>query len=334
MKTNRWIPMVVVVAVLVAACGQTDTGGSNGGNGGNGGNSECGSDCLTEVRPRVRMLRPGGASAVGVTDTTQIASEGEVFVDQSGTADVTFGHAAACELIQVMSSKEADLLTRSPNNAFFSLLAGTTHCIFSDRLQGVAPSDLCGIGEVLATGVTIGRASCQREPVFEVAVFRGAFIVTDPSGVETALGEGLRLRFDFESQEAVIEPATFTPEEIEVFERLAASIDLEIPPPTPSPSSPPPAAPENLEPPTISRGDPQGPLVANPGAWTGDPSFTYRWEGNCSSDGTGCVAIVGAEEQTYTPGDDCPYVRVMVTASTEGGSVSVASAPFDLNCVE
>lgn len=328
----RCVLMVAFLLITAAgACARDNGGGGGGADGAGDGGGSCDTDCITEVAPRARIHRPAESSPVGVAGTVTVPAQSHVLVDRSGAADVTFRRAAACQLTEV--TKVADLQTRTPANAFFTQDAGRTHCVFSGRLEGASPIELCGIGELLESGVAIGRATCENDPVFEVAVYRGTFLVTDPSGTETALAEGLQLRFDFDEGVAVVEDAVFAPEEIEVFERLAASIDLEIPPEeSPTSIPPPPAGPDNLTPPTITREDVQAPLVADPGEWSGDPTLTFQWEGGCNADGTECYVIEGAVESTYEPRDDCPFVRVVVTATNEIDSASMASAPFDLNC--
>ena len=62
------------------------------------------------------------------------------------------------------------------------------------------------------------------------------------------------------------------------------------------------------------------------GSWTNDPEvFSYQWF-ECSSVGTECSAISGAEAQTYvlTAADVGHTIRVTETASNAGGSGTAA----------
>ncbi|HYB27098.1 MAG TPA: endo alpha-1,4 polygalactosaminidase [Solirubrobacteraceae bacterium] len=74
--------------------------------------------------------------------------------------------------------------------------------------------------------------------------------------------------------------------------------------------------PTDTSPPTIS-GTPQvgDTLTANPGSWTGSPTFTYAW-----SDGT------TATTDTLAAGDEGKTITVTVTATNSGGSVPATSA--------
>jgi Bacterial Ig-like domain (group 3) len=95
---------------------------------------------------------------------------------------------------------------------------------------------------------------------------------------------------------------------------------------------PPPGAPQDVTPPTVSGPAEAGQtLVASPGAWTGSPtSFAYQWE-RCG--GSTCAAIPGASGQAYTAGagDVGQAIAVLVTAANPGGSsapaVSAQTAP-------
>lgn len=72
-------------------------------------------------------------------------------------------------------------------------------------------------------------------------------------------------------------------------------------------------------------------LTASPGTWTNDPtSFAYQWE-DCHTDGNGCSAITRVESTGSSYGlneDDVGHtLRVVVTATNAGGSVSATSDP-------
>jgi predicted secreted protein len=63
-------------------------------------------------------------------------------------------------------------------------------------------------------------------------------------------------------------------------------------------------------------------LTANPGVWSGNPSFTYQWQRATTN-------IAGATNATYVPvvGDVSNAIRVVVTAINTAGSANATSAP-------
>jgi hypothetical protein len=70
-------------------------------------------------------------------------------------------------------------------------------------------------------------------------------------------------------------------------------------------------------------------LTADPGTW--DPAATgygYQWW-SCDGSGNNCVVLTGQQSSTYVPGptDVGNTLRVVVTASNNGGSNSARSAP-------
>ncbi|HEY3181756.1 MAG TPA: LamG-like jellyroll fold domain-containing protein, partial [Gaiellaceae bacterium] len=94
-------------------------------------------------------------------------------------------------------------------------------------------------------------------------------------------------------------------------------------------TAPPPAAPQNTSPPTISGTAQQGQtLTAGDGSWTDTPTFGYQWR-RCDSAGANCSTIAGATAKTYllAAADVGSTIRVVVTASNAGGSNSATSAP-------
>ncbi len=69
-------------------------------------------------------------------------------------------------------------------------------------------------------------------------------------------------------------------------------------------------------------------LSTTKGTWSGSPtSYAYRWQ-DCDASGTNCANISGATVTTYTlkTGDVGHTIRVVVTATNEGGSTSATSA--------
>jgi hypothetical protein len=69
-------------------------------------------------------------------------------------------------------------------------------------------------------------------------------------------------------------------------------------------------------------------LTSSVGTWSGSPTgFAYQWR-RCSSSGTPCVAIVGANATSYTltPDDIGATISFVVTATGTGGSTSAPAA--------
>ena len=93
-------------------------------------------------------------------------------------------------------------------------------------------------------------------------------------------------------------------------------------------SSPPPGAPANTSLPAITGSATQGQLLtASNGTWTNNPTgFAYQWR-SCDGGGASCANVGGATTSTYTPagGDVGRTLRVVVTATNAGGSVSATS---------
>jgi hypothetical protein len=94
----------------------------------------------------------------------------------------------------------------------------------------------------------------------------------------------------------------------------------------PVPAGDPPNA---ASPPTISGSPAQGTtLVASPGGWTGSTGgFSYQWR-QCNPAGAQCQDIPDASAPTYTvtAGDIASTLRVIVTATSTGGSTPTSSA--------
>ena len=71
-------------------------------------------------------------------------------------------------------------------------------------------------------------------------------------------------------------------------------------------------------------------LTAGDGTWTGTAplDFDYQWQ-RCDADGTDCVDIAGATDDSYdlTDADVGHAIRVEVTASNAAGDDGATSAP-------
>jgi hypothetical protein len=80
-------------------------------------------------------------------------------------------------------------------------------------------------------------------------------------------------------------------------------------------------APTNGAAPYIS-GQPatNSPAYADPGSWSGTPTYAYQWN-RCGSNGADCSAIPGATQATYTPGASDVGATLTVTVAA-GGPVS------------
>jgi hypothetical protein len=93
------------------------------------------------------------------------------------------------------------------------------------------------------------------------------------------------------------------------------------------------AVPQNTAPPTISGTPNEGQtLTASNGTWDNSPTkFAYQWL-RCTSAGTGCGDIAGAQDQKYNvAGADVDHtLRVVVTASNAEGQSSSTSKTTDL----
>jgi hypothetical protein len=93
------------------------------------------------------------------------------------------------------------------------------------------------------------------------------------------------------------------------------------------------AVPQNTSAATVSGNTREGEtLTAANGTWNNSPAkFTYQWQ-RCSSTGTGCADITGAQDRTYTLGaaDADHTLRVVVTASNADGQSSSTSKTTDL----
>ena len=90
-----------------------------------------------------------------------------------------------------------------------------------------------------------------------------------------------------------------------------------------------PAAPENTSPPTISGTPGVGStLTANPGTWTGNPTFSYQFR-RCDADGGSCADISGATTRSYvaSTADRGNTIRVRVVGRSGNRSSVATSVP-------
>ena len=87
-------------------------------------------------------------------------------------------------------------------------------------------------------------------------------------------------------------------------------------------------APQNTARPSITGDATVGEeLTADPGTWTGNPTFAYQWQ-RCDADGSNCVAVTGATGQTYGVrlADLGSRLRVAVTGRNAQGSDTATSS--------
>jgi hypothetical protein len=86
-------------------------------------------------------------------------------------------------------------------------------------------------------------------------------------------------------------------------------------------------APQNTTRPSITGDATVGEeLTANPGSWTGNPTFSFQWQ-RCDADGSNCVAVTGATGQTYgVRAADLGFrLRVAVTGRNTQGTATATS---------
>jgi hypothetical protein len=86
-------------------------------------------------------------------------------------------------------------------------------------------------------------------------------------------------------------------------------------------------APQNTTRPSITGDATVGEeLTADPGSWSGSPTFSYQWQ-RCDSDGSNCLGVTGATGQTYgVRSADLGFrLRVAVTAHNTQGSATASS---------
>jgi uncharacterized repeat protein (TIGR01451 family) len=91
--------------------------------------------------------------------------------------------------------------------------------------------------------------------------------------------------------------------------------------------------PANTSSPTITGTASSGEtLSATPGDWSGFPipAFNYAWQACPDNSGNGCTTVQSGASSQYTPavGDEGSLIRVLVTASNNGGENASATSDF------
>jgi hypothetical protein len=145
----------------------------------------------------------------------------------AGTADLRFApKLAGCELT-AGGSGSAELITRQAPQTLFDLQGGEVHCLFPASNSSFT---LCGLASVRVDGArTAVITQCDTDPTGELAVFNGVVTVTQPGGRAIPVGTGTKLVLGGEQPP---EPTGFTEADAAVFARLAAQLDVRLPPGT------------------------------------------------------------------------------------------------------
>jgi hypothetical protein len=199
---------------------------------------------------------------------------------------------------------------------------------YSDSQWSSCPSEMSAQGNLSALPTTWSTGRARRD--CPLAAYVTAATVLPPP-VETPQVEEPPTETP-----PVEKPPTETPptEKAPVEEAPTEKMPVETPPvetpPVETPpieTSPPPAAPTNIAMPAIGGTPTAGQtLRATSGTWTGSPTYSYQWR-RCSSSGHSCANVGGATGAGYTlsASDVSHTLRVMVTATNEGGSTSMSS---------
>jgi hypothetical protein len=189
------------------------------------------SDSVSVQASPLIEIRPPGAPQRALTAATTVPCGTILTVGQSGTATITFGTQAACQVQQFSpASQSARLITRSPAPALFTMVGGHLACTFGTSPQRFP---ICGTGVIYVSGAdgpTEGSVSCDADPVFQVAVFAGTMQVTDPSGAVTQVPAGTQLTFDYETSQSQTMPAEFSSADVAAFMTQAGALGLTITP--------------------------------------------------------------------------------------------------------
>jgi hypothetical protein len=177
------------------------------------------------LSPLIEAQPPGSVSGHAITAIAHLTCGTTLTVADQGTADLRFGAAAVCQLVQY-AGKVAKLVSRDPLNAFFRLGEGRIHCTLKPSQSHIP---LCGMGTLLLTGVpTQVEGICQPEPVFQVAVLTGSVTVIDPAGVRHVLEAGQEISFNFSRRNSTTTSADLSTADMNVFDAQAQQMGLPV----------------------------------------------------------------------------------------------------------
>jgi hypothetical protein len=332
-----------LLVVALASCG-------DGGEDGDDARADCPGpgDTITASRPVVKVTSDEEGCSFTATERRAIATRSVVRIETgdqgAGRAALVFADVGVCALRQLDAEKPAIVVTRHPQGALFQQRRGISICTIQGTVRTICRNSTVEISGD-ADGVAQTRIGCDPDPVVAVTPYRGAITVTTPSGRQWDLAPGQELNVYPDPQSSVPAPAVESTEfatwQVETFQEQSEMLELEfvplVPSPTPSPTiTSSPGAPVNVVPPSVRWLTVGETVTSDVGTWNGEPSsFQITWEAGCSVDGSGCRAT-GVIGDVYSPsGEDCDYVRSIVTAINDSGaSVPVPSAPFDIQCVE
>ena len=181
------------------------------------------------------MLGVGSGAPVKVVRARAMVDGSVVSSSGSAIADMTFAGKSTCWL-QAVGKADGQAISREPPTALLELQQGTLTC----TVFGVtALLHLCGDGSVLANGTVLTQfaATCQGDPVFEVAVRHGAVRVRDPSGGSHQLSAGVQLSCNPDNCVPKIGRTSFSPPELRIFNTQGAGLTSTASTMTQSPAS-------------------------------------------------------------------------------------------------
>ncbi|MFL5799216.1 MAG: InlB B-repeat-containing protein [Actinomycetota bacterium] len=146
-----------------------------------------------------------------------------------------FPQQASCELDQDDAEKAARLITRSPQNALLSVSEGRLHCTIVDA----SPISLCDLGTILLIGTVVqARTTCNRDPVFEVAVYAGSLSLSvHATGDSFTVNAGDALQLDQATGKVSVASAEFSDAEASLFQHQAAQFGVAAPGTSPATSA-------------------------------------------------------------------------------------------------
>lgn len=218
MRPSRLLACAAAVAVLSACAGSSSSSTPTPSSAG-----PCSSDSVSPTHSLITVQPPSPAQTISTHQA--LACGTTVRVAQSGATDLYFsGMQLRCQLTQhhLPAGHIATLISRRPSNAyFFRLTAGDVVCSNTQAANGTA---ICGTslaqigrGTVQTIGPAQWTATCDWEPVFEVAVREGSVRVVDPAGHEVRLFSGYQLTFNFTSRLPTVTPVVFSADDRAVF---------------------------------------------------------------------------------------------------------------------